>query len=231
MSPESPGTSLKIDEVARITGIPVDTIRYYQREGLLPPAERQGRWTVYTAAHLRALERIKDLQAKHFSIRAIKLLAADGRLGLLEELFPDDHVGDGSDGGWPADVDPSLVDDLRTVGLIGEPVAAGRSSAEEVAALRSAQRLIDAGLPRNLVLLLVELYVKKLHEWEAEVTGAVAGKYRTIPIEPLAEFASSDHSVLTSIVPLVEDVFRYALACSMQRIVQESLERLTEEEG
>jgi 23S rRNA (adenine2030-N6)-methyltransferase len=38
----SPATHLTIGAVARGAGVGVDTIRYYEREGLLPPAERRG---------------------------------------------------------------------------------------------------------------------------------------------------------------------------------------------
>jgi hypothetical protein len=49
----------RIDDLAQRAGITVDTIRYYQREGLLPPAERAGRANLYTGEHLARLERIK----------------------------------------------------------------------------------------------------------------------------------------------------------------------------
>ena len=32
---------MKIGEVARRTGVPIDTVRYYERNGLLPPPARR----------------------------------------------------------------------------------------------------------------------------------------------------------------------------------------------
>ena len=35
--------TLRIDDLAQRSGLTVDTIRYYAREGLLPPAEKSGK--------------------------------------------------------------------------------------------------------------------------------------------------------------------------------------------
>ena len=75
----------RIDDLAQRAGVAVDTIRYYQREGLLPAGERAGRSVRYSAAHLERLERIRSLQARRFSLAAIRaLLDHDGSVeGLL----------------------------------------------------------------------------------------------------------------------------------------------------
>ena len=48
-------TEIRIDELARRSGLTVDTIRFYQREGLLPPAARAGRAKVYGSYSLADL--------------------------------------------------------------------------------------------------------------------------------------------------------------------------------
>ena len=48
-------SEIRIDELARRSGLTVDTIRFYQREGLLPPAARAGRAKVYGQDHLDRL--------------------------------------------------------------------------------------------------------------------------------------------------------------------------------
>src|SRR5215510_9329354 len=75
----------RIDDLAQRAGLSVDTIRFYQREGLLPAGERMGRTLRYGPAHLEQLERIRGLQARRFSLAAIRaLLEHDGSLeGLL----------------------------------------------------------------------------------------------------------------------------------------------------
>jgi len=57
-------TEIRIDELARRAGLTVDTIRFYQREGLLPPAQRAGRAKVYGQDHLARLAQIRDLQTR-----------------------------------------------------------------------------------------------------------------------------------------------------------------------
>ena len=48
---------LKIGELARRTGCQAETIRYYEREGLLPaPGRTDGNYRLYGAAHLERLE-------------------------------------------------------------------------------------------------------------------------------------------------------------------------------
>lgn len=66
-----------IDELARLSGIPSRTIRFYNTAGLLPPPVMRGRVAYYTQEHLLALRIIKDLQEQqNLSLDAIK--------GLLE---------------------------------------------------------------------------------------------------------------------------------------------------
>ena len=85
-APPSGPAGLRIDDLAQRAGLTVDTIRYYQREGLLPPGAREGRHRVYGPDHLRRLTRIKELQARRFSIAAIR--AACSKIGIIRYLPP-----------------------------------------------------------------------------------------------------------------------------------------------
>ena len=49
-------TRLRIDDLAQRSGIPSGTIRFYQREGLIPPPEHEGRVAYYGEQHVRRLE-------------------------------------------------------------------------------------------------------------------------------------------------------------------------------
>lgn len=56
---------MKIQEVAQLSGIPLSTIRYYLREGLLPPAMKTGKTMAYYGQeHLKRLAFIKQLQSE-----------------------------------------------------------------------------------------------------------------------------------------------------------------------
>ncbi len=72
---------LKIGEVARQSGLAIDTIRYYERAGLLPPpARRPSGYRSYGAEALHRLRFIHQAKALGFSLSEIEeLLAPDGR--------------------------------------------------------------------------------------------------------------------------------------------------------
>ncbi|HEX6419431.1 MAG TPA: MerR family transcriptional regulator [Acidimicrobiales bacterium] len=63
-----------VDEVARLTGTTVRTIRWYQSEGLLPSPRRSGRVAIYDGDHVARLESIRDLQAHGLTLTAIRRL-------------------------------------------------------------------------------------------------------------------------------------------------------------
>ena len=70
--------SATVDELAHDFGLPVSTLRLYQQRGLLPPPERRGRIGYYGPDHRERLRLIGELQARGFSLAAIKELL-DGR--------------------------------------------------------------------------------------------------------------------------------------------------------
>lgn len=82
-SPPAAAPHLTIGAVARAAGIAIDTIRYYEREGLLPvPARRLSGYRDYTpdaVARLRFIRRAKELG---FTLEEIReLLALGARQG------------------------------------------------------------------------------------------------------------------------------------------------------
>lgn len=72
---------LKIGEVARLSGFPVKTIRYYEERGLLKPASRSGTgYRLYSRAEverLKFIKRAKRLGLKLDEIVGLISLAAD----------------------------------------------------------------------------------------------------------------------------------------------------------
>ncbi|MFA7496804.1 MAG: Cd(II)/Pb(II)-responsive transcriptional regulator [Acidithiobacillus sp.] len=66
---------LKIGELARMTGCQVVTIRYYEREGLLPkPARSDGNYRLYTSEHLEQLHFIRHCRSMEMTLDDIRLL-------------------------------------------------------------------------------------------------------------------------------------------------------------
>jgi len=73
---------LKIGEVAKRTGIGIETLRFYERSGLLSqPARTEGGYRLYDAETLDTLEFIKRAQSLGFTLDEIKLIIAESRAG------------------------------------------------------------------------------------------------------------------------------------------------------
>jgi Cd(II)/Pb(II)-responsive transcriptional regulator len=69
------GGLLKIGELAKHTGSQVETIRYYEREGLLPaPARSGGNYRLYGAAHLERLQFIRHCRSLDMTLNEIRSL-------------------------------------------------------------------------------------------------------------------------------------------------------------
>ena len=77
---------LTIGAVAKRAGVPIDTIRYYEREGLLPePLRRASGYRSYgegTVAQLRFIRRAKALGFTLEEIRELLALSADRQRGV-----------------------------------------------------------------------------------------------------------------------------------------------------
>ncbi|MDT9600712.1 helix-turn-helix domain-containing protein [Sphingosinicella sp. GR2756] len=66
---------MKIGELGRRTATKVETIRYYERVGLLPPPERtEGNYRSYAKAHVQRLSFIRHARGLGFDIAEIRSL-------------------------------------------------------------------------------------------------------------------------------------------------------------
>ena len=95
---------MQIKELALATGVDVETIRYYEKQGLMPaPARRDNGYRDYAAAHLERLSFIRHCRALDMPLGDVSRL-----LGFVDT--PDANCGD---------VD-LLVDDQLAKGLVVE---------------------------------------------------------------------------------------------------------------
>ena len=66
---------LKIGELARRAGCPAETIRYYEREGLLAqPARTAGNYRVYSSTHMERLSFIRNCRSLDMTLDEIRQL-------------------------------------------------------------------------------------------------------------------------------------------------------------
>jgi Cd(II)/Pb(II)-responsive transcriptional regulator len=88
---------LKIGELAKRTGSLVETIRYYEREGLLPePARSEGNYRVYADTDLERLQFIRHCRSLDMTLEEIRNLlrfrdAPDRNCGEVNALL-DEHI-------------------------------------------------------------------------------------------------------------------------------------------
>lgn len=88
---------MRIGELAQAAGTTAETIRYYEKEGLLPAPERgENNYRSYGPAHLERLQLIRNCRAldmSHGEIRAILDLSDDHEAGCegINALF-DEHI-------------------------------------------------------------------------------------------------------------------------------------------
>ena len=68
----------RVEELAKASGVRVDTVRFYQGRGLLTAPRRVGRAAIYDDDHLARLRRIRDLQGQGFTLEQIQRVLERG---------------------------------------------------------------------------------------------------------------------------------------------------------
>jgi DNA-binding transcriptional MerR regulator len=223
-------TEIRIDELARRTGLTVDTIRFYQREGLLPPAQRSGRSKVYGQDHLDRLAQIRQLQTRRFSLAAIRSLLESERPELVDGIFS----GEGSLSYSLADMversggSAELAARLKEVGLLRDPVEFGRDAydATDLDVLRSVVELSKLGLPDDVIVELASIYVQGVERMQVEVLELFSGErgYTWDPDE-LRTFQAQTVATAGQLLPLVTRVVEYVHQRTLQRLTLGAIER------
>jgi DNA-binding transcriptional MerR regulator len=142
-----------VEELARAAGLRIDTVRFYQARGLLPPPRRAGRRAVYSAAHLARLRRIRTLQQDGLPLSVIRRVLGEGRAaGALRRALRDEQ---GSRSltraqlAFESGVPEALIRAVEEAGIL-EPVRTGgevRYTEADLALARAALTLLNEQLP------------------------------------------------------------------------------------
>lgn len=65
---------MQIGGLARLTGCNIETIRYYERIGLMPPAARRGRYRSFGDSDVRRLRFVRRARELGFSLHDVRVL-------------------------------------------------------------------------------------------------------------------------------------------------------------
>ena len=227
--PDEPACELRIDDLARDSGLTVDTIRFYQREGLLPAAERVGRTKLYGPAHRERLEQIRDLQQRRFSLAAIKALLDSEQPGIVEGIFA------GSDAHYTfeqlvtrSDVDPGLADRLRDSGLLRDPAEFGRDAYDgaDLDLLRAVAELARLGLPGDVIVELTTIYTDGVERMQSQVLDLFTGRRGPgwKDTRELRTFQASAAASAGELLPTVTRMVQYVHQRTLQRLTLGAIE-------
>jgi DNA-binding transcriptional MerR regulator len=148
-----------VEQLATAADSSVDTVRYYQSRGLLPPPEREGRVAWYGTEHLERIGQIHALQGKGLTLAAIRRVVA----GELDPADADLAAAVVSAGGTlpgaealdletfsaRSGVPASLIQAVEREGIrLGRPIDGEiRYTDADIEMVRTALRLLEFGLP------------------------------------------------------------------------------------
>jgi len=156
----------RVEQLAAECDVSVDTIRYYQSRGLVPPPEREGRVAWYDQHHAERIREVRALRGKGLTLAAISRVLGDGldrpdadlaaAVAVArgetdpDELLPLEEFANRS--GVPA----SLIQAVEREGIkLGRTVdGEERYTAADIDMVRGALRLLEYGLPLGELLAL-----------------------------------------------------------------------------
>ena len=142
---------LRVEQVAAATGVGVDTVRYYQGMGLLPPVGRDGRSVLYGPQHLARLRTIRALADDGFTLAQIKRLLTETGDALLVSLAGGPDGLNRDELAELSGLEREMVDLAVSAGLIepsGDPHRE-RFAPESASMLAAGGQLLEAGFPMH----------------------------------------------------------------------------------
>ena len=232
---------LRVEDLAQLADVSVDTIRFYQKRRLLPAPAREGRVAWYGPEHVERLARIRELQAHGLTLALIgrvvsgDLDATDAPLAIAvadadarEEFL---SLGDLAErAGIPVD----LLEAVAREGLLVPRVHDGeeRYTASDIAIVRAGFSMLETGFPLPDLLALARQHNESTREI-AEQAVALFDQYVRTPLresdrsdrEKADQLVAAFRVLLPAVTALVEHHFRRVLL----EVAQEHLESVGEE--
>lgn len=234
---------MRVEDLARRADVSVDTIRFYQKQGLIPPPVRSGRVAWYSTEHVETIGRIKELQRRGFTLAVIRRFLA-GELDTTDEPL----VAAVAEGGEEGDEEEFLtIEELATRSGVPLPLIEAvaregllvprlhngkeRFTTADVDIVGSALRLLEAGLPLPELLALARLHHEATRETARQAVEVFDAHVRAplrdadLPSEEKAQrLVEAFRVLLPTITALVAHHFRRVLL----EVAQEHLEAVGE---
>ncbi len=214
----------RIDELARRSGLTVDTIRFYQREGLLTDTIRVGRKVFYDERHLRQLVSVKRLQEHRFSLAAIRGLVEDGHLEAVDAMFTSGEPLQRAQLRESCGLSDGQLQDLERLGFV-EASPDGFFEASDVRSLQAVAGLADRGVPWELILGMLELYVASYQAIEDGLFDLLSGGAAVMDKASLEDFFAEAAGVADELLSLASVIPVHL----HQRLVRKLAERVAHE--
>lgn len=236
---------MRVEELSMRTGVSVDTIRFYQKQRLLPAPLREGRVAWYSDDHLARLERVKDLQRRGLTLALIRRITSGGLDPADEPLAAAVAAAGGSPGGESelltleqlaarAGVPAAIVESIAREGFLVPRIPAGPGgdgeeyyTAEDIRVVGAGLRLLQAGLPLAGLLELARMH----HRSTRKVAAAAVELFDKSVRRPLrdADMAEEDKAqalvdAFSVVLPAVSELVAHHFRRVLLQVAQEHLE-------
>jgi DNA-binding transcriptional MerR regulator len=230
---------MRVEELAGKAGVSVDTVRFYQKQHLLPPPVREGRVAWYTADHLTRMARVKELRRRGFTLAVIRRFL-DGELDRADEPLVaavSEAVAPGGDEEFVtaeelaarSGVPLPLIESLAREGLLvprlqqGEP----RYTADDLTVVAAGLRLLQVGLPLPGLLDLARAH----HAAVRAVAAQAVELFDTAVRQPLRDSEVDEEEKAEALVeafrvvlPAVSELVAHHFRRVLLQVAQEHLE-------
>ena len=232
-----------VEQLAAAAGVRVDTVRYYQAQGLLPPPKRAGRRALYADSHLKLLKRIRELQRDGLPLAVIKRMVADGkgtvkrRATALERAIAEQRGEQEltrSDLASASGVSEELIAAVENAGLV-EPLKVGgkpRYGTADVEMARAALSVLREGFPLTELLGLAITHAsntREVAERAADLFDRYARRHKSGEEKPDDDVVESFRRLMPAITALVAHHFqRTLIAVALSRLEERGETRALE---
>ncbi|HVH54332.1 MAG TPA: MerR family transcriptional regulator, partial [Actinomycetota bacterium] len=220
----------------------VDTVRYYQSKGLLPPPRREGRVAWYGPEHVQRIREVRALQRKGLTLAAIKRVV-EGGLGRADADLATAVAAAGAEGAGhegllsldqfaaASGVPASLIQAVEREGIrLSRPVEGEeRYAGADIQTVRAALKLLEFGLPLGELLSLA----RQTHEAMLGLAERAVELFDDHVRKPIRDTAVSDEQAAARLVkafrtllPAVTDLMANHFRRVLLRVAEDHIERV-----